>query len=183
VRLPQRGRNCYGDAAAHPAGPTTLRRIADRGDDAEIRATPARRYPMCQLCEERSIEVEELENEDEEVQCEWMSEEEGPGSCERSAAYAVSEWYVEDHLCQAHAEEFARDLEEGLSDLLEATGLGSEQELRPIGPGELCEHTPPLPSGEWKPCRRAAAYAKYVLTTWLVCPEHAAAMQAEAERE
>jgi hypothetical protein len=51
---------------------------------------------MCEFCSKTEVTIEKLAAE-EQSPCEWISEEEGPGACDQQAAYAVSEWYVEDH--------------------------------------------------------------------------------------
>lgn len=48
------------------------------------------------------ITIEKLDVDEEEYPCEWILEEAGPGACAALALYSVSEWYVEDHLCDAH---------------------------------------------------------------------------------
>src|SRR4029077_14614695 len=58
---------------------------------------------VCEYCNKTDVVVEKLDS-DEQFPCEWISEEEGPGACDQQAVYAVSEWYVEDHLCDLHKE-------------------------------------------------------------------------------
>src|ERR687896_51033 len=53
---------------------------------------------MCEYCNKTEVTVAKLDS-NEESPCEWISEE-GPVSCDKSAVFAVSEWYVEDHLCE-----------------------------------------------------------------------------------
>jgi len=72
---------------------------------------------MCEYCDKSEVIVEKLDS-DEQFPCEWISEEEGPGTCDQQAAYAVSEWYVEDHLCDVHKENTEKEMEEGLADFL-----------------------------------------------------------------
>ncbi len=118
---------------------------------------------------------------DDRFPCEWISEEEGPGACDQQAAYAVSEWYVEDHLCDAHKENTEKEMEEGLADFLAVIGFGSQFEIRPIKQEETCQYIAPSPT-DWKPCGKKARHAKYVLEKWVVCPEHATEMGHESEK-
>lgn len=86
---------------------------------------------MCEFCGKTEVTIEKLDGE-EQYRCEWISEEEDPGTCDQQAAYAVSEWYVEDHLCDAHKENTEKEMEEGLADFLAVVGFGSQFEIRPI---------------------------------------------------
>jgi hypothetical protein len=65
---------------------------------------------MCEFCGKTEVTIEKFDGE-EQYRCEWISEEEGPGTCDQQAAYAVSEWYVEDHLCDAHKENTEKEME------------------------------------------------------------------------
>ena len=134
---------------------------------------------MCEFCAKAEVTVEKLA-ENEESSCEWISEELGPGACDEPAAYAVSEWYVEEHLCELHSLVTEKEMAEGLGDLLDSVGFRSQFELRPIEQAETCEYFAP-DSADWKPCGKKATHAKYILDTSLVCAEHAADMQRETE--
>lgn len=56
---------------------------------------------MCEFCEKSEITIERLDSE-ENFPCEWISEELGPETCAERAVYPVSDWFVEDHLCESH---------------------------------------------------------------------------------
>jgi hypothetical protein len=134
---------------------------------------------MCEFCAKTDVTVEKLA-EDEESACEWISEELGPGACDETAVYAVSEWYVEEHLCDLHSLVTEKEMAEGLGDLLDSVGFRSQFELRPIEQAETCEYFAP-DSTDWEPCGKKATHAKYILDTSIVCAEHAADMQRESD--
>jgi hypothetical protein len=125
---------------------------------------------MCEYCSQSEIAVEKLES-DEESPCEWISEEFGPGACAELAVYSVSDWSVEDHLCEAHKLEIEKEMQEGLGDFLESAGFDAEFEMRPITQEESCDH---LDYAKGKLCGKKAMYAKYFLDTSLYCSEHTA---------
>jgi hypothetical protein len=135
---------------------------------------------MCEYCSKTEVVVEKLDSDDR-LPCQWVFEEEGPGACDQEAVYAVSEWYVEDHLCDLHKENTEREMEEGLADFLAGVGFGSQFEIRPIKQEETCQYIAPSAT-DWKPCGKKASHAKYVLEKWLVCPEHATEMGHESEK-
>ena len=135
---------------------------------------------MCEYCSKSEITVERLAA-DEIFPCEWISEELGPGTCTEQAAYAVSDWFVEDHLCEAHKRETEKQMEEGLGDFLDSVGFGSEFEIKPIEQEESCDYFAP-DSADWKPCGKKAIYAKYILDTSLLCAEHAAETKRDTEK-
>jgi hypothetical protein len=134
---------------------------------------------MCEFCKESEITVESLDSE-ESFPCEWISEEFGPGACEERAVYAVSVWFVEDHLCEAHKIATEKQMEDGLGEFLDSVGFRSEFEIKPIEQEETCDYFAP-DSVDWKPCGRKAKFAKYMLDTSLVCAEHAEAMKQESK--
>jgi hypothetical protein len=136
---------------------------------------------MCEYCNKTDITVTELDS-DEESPCEWFTEEDGPGCCDKPAVYSVSEWYIEDHLCDAHKKETEKELEEGLADFLDSVGFGSQYEMRSIEQEATCDYLPPT-AQDWKTCDKKATYAKYILESWLVCAEHAAEMGCETHEE
>lgn len=133
---------------------------------------------MCEHCDKNEVSVERLDA-DEQYPCEWISEETGPGACAELAVYTVSDWYVEDHLCDAHRLVTEKEMAEGLSEFLDSVGFRSQFEIRPIKQEETCDYFAP-DSADWKPCGKKAAFAKYILDTSLVCAEHAAARQQES---
>jgi hypothetical protein len=135
---------------------------------------------MCEYCSKSEITVERLAA-DEIFPCEWISEELGPGTCTEQAAYAVSDWFVEDHLCEAHKHETEKQMEEGLGDFLDSVGFRSEFEIKPIQQEESCDYFAP-DSSDWKPCGEKAIYAKYILDTSLLCAEHAAETKRDTEK-
>jgi hypothetical protein len=135
---------------------------------------------VCEYCNKTDVVVEKLDS-DEQFPCEWISEEEGPGACDQQAVYAVSEWYVEDHLCDLHKENTEKEMEEGLADFMVDVGFGSQFDIRPIKQEETCQYIAPS-ARDWKPCGEKARHAKYVLEKWLVCPEHATEMGHESEK-
>jgi hypothetical protein len=135
---------------------------------------------MCEFCGKTEVTIQKLDGE-EQYRCEWISEEEDLGTCDQQAAYAVSEWYVEDHLCDGHKENTEKEMEEGLADFLAAVGFGSQFEIRPIKQEETCQYIAPSATDR-KPCGKKASHAKYVLEKWLVCQEHATEMGHESER-
>jgi hypothetical protein len=133
---------------------------------------------MCEHCDKNEVSVERLDA-DEQYPCEWISEETGPGACAELAVYTVSDWYVEDHLCDAHRLVTEKEMAEGLGEFLDSVGFRSQFEIRPIEQEETCDYFAP-DSADWKPCGKKASFAKYILDTSLVCAEHAAAMQQES---
>jgi hypothetical protein len=135
---------------------------------------------VCEYCNKTDVVVEKLDS-DEQFPCEWISEEEGPGACDQQAVYAVSEWYVEDHLCDLHKENTEKEMEEGLADFMVDVGFGSQFDIRPIKQEETCQYIAPS-ARDWKPCGGKARHAKYVLEKWLVCLEHATEMGHESEK-
>ncbi|MBI2360774.1 MAG: hypothetical protein HYV04_18035 [Deltaproteobacteria bacterium] len=130
---------------------------------------------MCEYCNKTEVTVAKLDS-DEESECEWFSEQEAPGSCDQPAVFSVSEWYVEDHLCEVHKERTEQELEEGLADFLDRAGFGSQYEMRPIGQEETCDHISPAAIENWQPCGKRASHAKYILENWMLCAEHVAEM-------
>lgn len=130
---------------------------------------------MCEYCKKTEVTVARLDP-DEESQCEWFSEEEAPGSCDKPAVYSVSEWSVEDHLCEVHKEGTEKELEEGLADFLGRVGFGSQYEMRPIEQEETCDYLSPAATQNWQPCGKRASHAKYILENSVLCAEHAAEM-------
>ena len=135
---------------------------------------------MCEFCNKTEVTVEKLA-EDEESLCEWISEESGPGACAEPALYSVSEWYVEEHLCDVHKLVTEKEMEEGLGDFLDSAGFRSQFELRPIEQAETCEYFAP-DSADWEPCGKKATHAKYILDTSLFCAEHAAEAGQETKK-
>jgi hypothetical protein len=134
---------------------------------------------MCEYCKETEVKFRNLEA-DEKTECEWISEELGPGACDRDAVYFVSEWYVEQHLCALHKTETEAEMnDEDLSGFLDAAGFSSEAELRPIQAEEACDAV--VPAGEeWTACNKKATHAKYVLNESALCAQHLAELQADA---
>ena len=126
---------------------------------------------MCEFCSKTETTVEKLAT-DEIFPCEWISEEFGPGACAEQAVYAVSDWLVEDHLCEAHKLETEKQMEEGLGDFLESAGFRSQFEITAIEQEKTCDYFAP-DSADWKPCGKKAAFAMYTLDTSLLCAEHA----------
>ena len=135
---------------------------------------------MCEYCSKTETTVEKLAT-DEIFPCEWISEEFGPGACAEQAVYAVSDWFVEDHLCEAHKLATEKEMEEGLGDFLDSVGFRSEFEIKPIEQEESCDYIAPTAT-DWKPCGKKAGYAKYILDTSLFCAEHAAEANRDSEK-
>ncbi|HUF42229.1 MAG TPA: hypothetical protein VMR20_09750 [Verrucomicrobiae bacterium] len=129
---------------------------------------------MCEYCDKNEVAIEPL-NADEQYPCEWISEDAGPGACAASAVYSVSDWYVEDHLCDAHKLATEKEMNEGFGEFLESAGFGSQFEIRPIEREETCDYFAP-DSADWEPCGKKAAFAKYILDTSLLCAEHTSEM-------
>jgi hypothetical protein len=136
---------------------------------------------MCEFCTQSEVTAEKLDA-DEQHSCEWISEELGPGACHKPAAYAVSDWFVDDHLCETHKLAIEKDMKEGLDDFLDSVGFSAEFEIKSIEREETCDYVEPTAT-DWKPCGKKARYAKYILDTSLLCPEHAAEASHEAEKE
>lgn len=129
---------------------------------------------MCEYCDKTEVSIEPLDA-DKQEPCEWIDEDAAPGACSALALYAVSTWYVEDHLCAAHKLAAEKEMNEGLGEFLEEVGFRSQFEIRPIAQEETCDYFPP-DSADWKPCGKRAQFAKYVLDTSLLCAEHTAEM-------
>jgi hypothetical protein len=128
---------------------------------------------MCEYCSQTETTVEKLTSE-EQFPCEWFSEEEGPGACAELASYCVTDWFVEDHLCEAHKVQTEKEMqEESLGDFLESAGFSAEFEIKPIKEEETCDYIDHGAAG-WEPCGTKASYAKYILDSSLYCAEHAA---------
>ena len=137
---------------------------------------------MCEHCSKTEVSISKIDSE-EELLCEWFTEEKRPGGCHETAVYSVAEWVVEDHLCEVHKQQTEKEHQEGLGDFLESVGFGSQYEMRPINEDGTCDYIPPAEINNWQPCGKKATYAKYTLEEWLVCPEHAAAMGYDAQEE
>lgn len=135
---------------------------------------------MCEYCSKSETTVEKLAS-DEQFPCEWISGESGPGACAEQAVYSVSDWFVEEHLCETHKLATEKEMDEGLGDFMEGVGFNSQFEIRPIKEDETCDCIVPVAT-DWKPCGRKATYAKYILDTSLLCAEHAAAAERDAEK-
>lgn len=136
---------------------------------------------MCEYCSKSETTIEKLDS-DEELPCDYFSEEDEPGACDEPAVYAVSLWFVDDHLCETHKRATEKEMAEGLGDFMENAGFDSKFEIRAIEQEETCDYTDPL-SNDWAPCGRKATYAKYILDTSLLCAEHAAEAEREAKEE
>jgi hypothetical protein len=135
---------------------------------------------MCEYCSKTETTIEKLAT-DEIFPCEWISEESGPGACAEQAVYSVSDWFVDDHLCEAHKLATEKEMEEGLGDFLDSVGFGSEFEIKPIEEEESCDYVAPTAT-DWTPCGKKASYAKYILDTSLLCAEHAAEANRDTEK-
>ena len=127
---------------------------------------------MCEYCKKTEVTIETLDTGDQ-YPCEWITEEAGPGVCAELALYSVSEWYVEDHLCDAHKLATEKEMEEGLGDFLDSVEFRSQFEMKPIAEKETCDYMDPTAT-DWKVCGRKATHAKYILDNSLFCAEHAA---------
>jgi hypothetical protein len=134
---------------------------------------------VCEYCNKTEVTVKKLEV-DEQYPCEWISEEAGPGACAAPALYSVSEWYVEDHLCDDHKVATEKEMQEGLGEFLDSAGFSSQFEMRSIEQAETCDYFAP-DSADWEPCGKKARYAKYILDSSLLCAEHAAEMNEKSE--
>jgi hypothetical protein len=126
---------------------------------------------MCEFCEKSETTLEKLDS-DEDYPCEWFTEEAGPGACSERSVYAVSAWFVDDHLCEAHKRETEKLMDEGLGDFMDSVGFSSDFEIKPIKSQETCDYVAP-DATDWKPCGKKAAFAKYILDTSLLCTAHA----------
>lgn len=126
---------------------------------------------MCEFCDKSETTFEKLDG-DEDYPCEWFTEESGPGVCSERAVYAVSVWFVDDHLCEGHKLETENQMDEGLDDFLDSVGFSSEFEIKSIQAQETCDYVAP-DATDWKPCGKKAAFAKYILDTSLLCAAHA----------
>lgn len=134
---------------------------------------------MCEYCSQSETTVEKL-TDDEELPCEWFTEEGDPGDCEKTAEYAVSDWFVDEHLCEAHKRETEKLMEDGLAEFMDSVGFSSEYDIKPIRLEQACDYVAP-DSTDWKPCGKRARYAKYILDTSLLCAEPAAEARHETE--
>ncbi len=135
---------------------------------------------MCEYCSKTETTIEKLAT-DEIFPCEWISEEFGPGACAEQAVYSVSDWFVDDHLCEAHKLATEKEMAEGLGDFLDSAGFRSQFEMKPIQQEETCDYFAPT-SADWEPCGKKATYAKYILDTSLLCTEHAAEANRDADK-
>jgi hypothetical protein len=135
---------------------------------------------MCEYCSKTETTLERLAP-DEVVPCEWISEELGPGACAEQAVFAVSDWFVEDHLCEAHKLATEKEMNEGLGEFLDSVGFGSEFEFKAIEQEESCDYIDPT-AGDWHTCGKKASHAKYILDTSLFCAKHAAEASGDIEK-
>lgn len=141
---------------------------------------------MCEFCSAQKSSLRALTREErEEAVCEWRPDdggeeptlenldEEEPAElvCGDPATHMLYDWFVEEHLCEQHAEEQKGELEDGLDELLELSGFPTQTEFLPITSGETCEYFD-LVTGE--SCAQTAKRAKYVLSDMILCDEHAA---------
>lgn len=145
---------------------------------------------MCQYCEETEVWEEPWQDEEDEgpYQCEWIDESEDDDEdeddlderrCTEHAGHAIAERYVHQHLCPEHREAVQRELEAGLQELLEESGLQEECEFLRIPTGtDLCEYVNPLemlgPDGDEEECGIPATFAQRIVSTSLLCAAHAA---------
>ena len=135
---------------------------------------------MCEFCNETEVSLEKLEP-DEQHPREWISEEAGPGACAALALYSVSEWYVDDYLCDSHKIATEKETEEGLGKFSDSVGFRSQFQIRPIQQEETCDYFAQT-SADCEPCGERAAFAKYILDSTLLCAEHATAMNPKGEK-
>lgn len=142
---------------------------------------------MCEFCTAQKSSLRALTREEQEdAFCEWSPEDDGEEDpeledlgeeepadllCGEPATHVLYDWFVEEHLCEQHAEEQKGELEDGLEDFLELSGFPTEIEFLPILSGEPCEYFD-LVTGEG--CAQTATRAKYVLSDMILCDEHAA---------
>ena len=133
---------------------------------------------MCEYCDKTETKVEKL-GDDDLFPCEWIAEELGPGACGEQAIYAVSDWFIDDHLCNAHKVAVEEDMEEGLGEFLETAGFHAQYEIKAIQQAETCDYIDPT-APDWKRSGKKAGFAKYILDTSLLCSEHAAEAQTGA---
>lgn len=105
---------------------------------------------MCEFCKQTQVTIEKLSS-GEQFPIEWISDEFGAGACAELTLYSVSEWYVEDHLCDAHTLTTEKEMEEGLGKFLDSAGFRSQFEIRPIKQEETCDYFAP-DSADWEPC-------------------------------
>ena len=122
---------------------------------------------MCQYC---SIDDDELLKlpAAEEGFCEYSTEE-SPSLCGRRARYASKFRYMDEHLCEEHMQEQAKDLKEGLMDFQESLGFSTGVTIKKIEPGERCDHTL-FP--DWTECGKPAGYALINTALSYVCEGH-----------
>ena len=121
---------------------------------------------MCQYC---SIDEDELLTlpAGEEGFCEHSTDDEPP--CGEDAGYAHKFRYMDEHLCEEHMEEQAKDLKEGLMDFQESLGFSTGVTIKKIDLGETCDHAS-LP--DLVECGKPAGYALINTALSYVCEEH-----------
>ena len=93
---------------------------------------------------------------------------------------SVSEWYVEDHLCECSAGSQQREMEEGLGEFLTTSVFAPKFEIRPIEQEETCD-VAGLSRLDQSSGKRPR-FRKYILDTSLVCTDHAAEMNQKSEK-
>jgi len=135
---------------------------------------------MCERCQQDTA-WGELIQVDEEVDCEWIEDEDLEADlegeieedddtpiltgCPEPATCRVFTRYAEEHLCEAHMEEDCEDLDNGLGEFLRETGLLVSSDYLPIHELTKCDR-----------CERAASHAKMVVDEHYLCKEHAVEM-------
>jgi hypothetical protein len=130
---------------------------------------------VCEQCKIKRVSGEPLSPEDDPTPCECPPDEEGE-VCPRDAVYLVSDYSVDDHLCEEHMREKASKLEEGLGDFLRSAGFQAASDFAPIKKRAACDYVSPenmLSAVEVPPCGKPAAYAELVLEKLALCPKHA----------
>jgi hypothetical protein len=130
---------------------------------------------MCEQCKLNRVSGELLPKEDEPVPCEYPGDEE-EDICTEDAVVLVSDYSVEDHLCEEHMKEKASQLEEGLGDFLRSAGFQAASDFAPIKEPAECDYVSPedmLRPGPVPPCGKPAAYAQLVLEKLPLCADHA----------
>jgi hypothetical protein len=138
---------------------------------------------MCNHCKSSGILSIEECGEDEEETCEYIPEGEDedfteePESCCETARFIVMESFVEEHLCQSHAEQASTE-EESTGYLSDYLGLGTVR-IEPIEPDEPDESDEPesceyfellIPNAP--ECENTASHALILETETYLCPKH-----------
>ena len=124
---------------------------------------------MCEYCNIDDEELTKLDQGEENPRCEYGTEERGL-CCGNSAQHCSKFRYLDDHLCEKHLYQIKKEYEEGLMEFQQSLGFSTGFVIKKIGPGDICDYTPPLDLTQT--CGKPALYASINTALSYFCDEH-----------